>query len=62
VVDACGEQSSKIETDGPVSCEVWTDCESGHELRLCLHDGKHRVPAVHLERTLSWAESVGADD
>ena len=57
-VNGCTEEPDSREEDGDVTCDIWQTCTSGQELRLCLHDGKHRLPDGYLPQALDWVESV----
>ena len=54
----CAEEPDKTVSEGDCSCDVWDSCASGNELRLCLHDGKHRLPNGYLDDALIWVEEV----
>lgn len=51
---SCGADASTTMEEGPLSCEVWTDCASGLELRRCLHDGGHERLDGWPARQSSW--------
>jgi polyhydroxybutyrate depolymerase len=55
-VNGCTDEPDATETVGPSTCQVWRSCESGRELSLCLHSGKHRLPSGFLPDSLDWAE------
>jgi len=48
----CGE-ATETSTDGPLTCETWTDCANG-ELRLCLHDEGHTRLDGWAARQAGW--------
>lgn len=48
----CGEQTA-VYTDGPQTCEVWTDCRDG-EVQLCLHEEGHTRLDGWAGRQLDW--------
>ena len=51
----CSESSrTLVEDEGGVVCTVFDDCEAGHEVRLCLHEGGHGFPDDEAARQLSW--------
>lgn len=49
------------ETWGAVQCRVWTGCGSGKALRLCLHNGGHKVPNGWLSAAMKWADKLARD-
>lgn len=57
-VNGCEETPDSSETDGEVTCDIWSSCSSGQELRICLHGGKHRLPDGYLSQALDWVEGV----
>jgi polyhydroxybutyrate depolymerase len=48
------EDEPREETIGPLRCQVWDRCESGDELRLCLHDEGHTRLDGWAGRQLDW--------
>jgi len=48
----CGE-ATETSSDGPLTCETWTDCQDG-ELRLCLHDEGHTRLDGWATRQADW--------
>jgi polyhydroxybutyrate depolymerase len=58
--NGCPEAADRTESSGTLTCEIWDTCESGKEVRLCLHGGKHRLPSNYLPEALDWVESVSA--
>lgn len=55
-VNGCASEPDRIDEDGSLTCEVWTQCTSGLELQFCTHPGKHSVPDDFLPTALDWAE------
>lgn len=55
--DGCGPADDPPDdtvVEGPETCSVWSACDPGVEVRLCLHDeGHHRVDGW-AERMLDW--------
>lgn len=58
--DGCSAVPLRKAGVGELDCEIWNGCESGRELRLCLHAGGHRIPVGWAEMAIGWAESVSA--
>ncbi|MGI9335707.1 MAG: polyhydroxybutyrate depolymerase, partial [Gammaproteobacteria bacterium] len=54
----CAARPDRVERSGGLSCEVWSSCASGKELRLCLHPGGHKRIAGWVEDSVSWVESL----
>jgi polyhydroxybutyrate depolymerase len=40
------------------SCQSWPGCSSGHDLRLCLHDRGHSIPAEWVAEGFDWLKSI----
>jgi polyhydroxybutyrate depolymerase len=55
--NGCDEDGSE-KIVGTSTCSVWSNCTSGKELQLCLHGGRHVVPAGYLSDSLDWAEGL----
>lgn len=55
--NGCDVEPDAVITEGSESCEVWTSCSAGRELKLCTHPGKHKKPDGFLPRALEWAEA-----
>lgn len=60
-VDGCPAEPSRVEDEAMLRCEVWDDCASGRELRLCLHDDGHRRPDGWVRRIHAWLDEVVDD-
>ena len=50
--------TSEIITDGPLTCEVWSDCAAGGPVRFCLHDGGHGQRTGWAARQLDWLTTL----
>jgi polyhydroxybutyrate depolymerase len=48
----------RIDTSTSMQCRIWSSCNSGRELQLCLHPGDHMMQGAWLEDGLRWARSV----
>ncbi len=55
--DGCPSQPDEFRIENGFRCRFWTGCASG-SIRLCLHDGGHRIPAGWMSRILNWFESL----
>lgn len=55
-VNGCAVEPDAVEADGPTTCQIWSSCDAGTELRFCLHDGGHGVPDGWADRNFAWAE------
>lgn len=51
--DGCSDAVTEIGLDA-LGCAVWTDCEDGTEVRLCMHDGGHSRRAGWVARLTSF--------
>ena len=58
--DGCPAAPAREETVIGLSCEIWNDCSSGRELRLCLHPGGHMMPEGWVHLAHDWARGLGA--
>lgn len=58
--DGCAAEPTRVETVGQLSCEIWSGCRSGREIRLCLHTDGHMIPKGWADMALDWAERVSA--
>ena len=52
----CRTRPSLIEFGNRFRCRIWSDCDSGHDVELCMHDGGHGLPRGWAEKTLEWFE------
>jgi len=57
-INGCSEAPERTEVEGVVTCQIWDQCASGRELRLCLHDGGHTYPDDWMMQNLDWSESL----
>ncbi len=39
-------------------CEVWTGCDSGRAIELCLHERGHSIPAKWVAEGLDWLDRL----
>lgn len=44
--------------DGGFSCRGWSNCTSGRELRLCLHEGGHELRPAWISRAWAFIRAV----
>lgn len=58
--DGCAAEADAVEPVGVESCEVWRTCAAGAELRLCMHDGGHKVPDGWMDGAMAWVEALAA--
>ncbi|MEQ8964712.1 MAG: hypothetical protein RID91_02710 [Azospirillaceae bacterium] len=58
----CADAPARTYGDGPFDCRAWgSSCRGPADLRLCLHDGGHRVLEGWSARTRAWvAETAPA--
>lgn len=56
--NGCPDAPNRVEHQGILSCEIWGQCSSGKELRLCLHNKGHISPAGWVRDTQQWVESL----
>ncbi|MEL6341853.1 MAG: PHB depolymerase family esterase [Myxococcota bacterium] len=52
-VNGCTDQTV-TETNGPLTCTVWTTCDGDADVRMCLHDGGHERRSGWPARQLGW--------
>lgn len=52
----CRTQPDSFEMGERFRCRLWTSCESGRDLRLCIHDGGHGMPQGWADLALDWFE------
>ena len=45
--------------EGDLACRVWSSCESGRTLELCLHRDGHDMEPGFLHAGLAWAMQLG---
>ena len=57
-VNGCAAAPDRTVSVGDQRCAVWSDCASGRELQLCLHDGGHVMPDGWVEDAWNWVRSV----
>lgn len=57
--DACTAGPTPLgppaESNEKLRCEAWSGCGGDGEIRLCLHEGGHSMPAEWLGESLDWA-------
>jgi len=53
--DACATDPDRKLRDGDLDCESWTNCGSGKQLEMCLHNGDHQIQPDWLRRSVAWA-------
>lgn len=62
-VDRCADDKpDRFLKDGAFACRQWEDCAGGAEIRFCLHDGGHVLPAGWVDSALDWFEGLRDDD
>ncbi|MEO1193802.1 MAG: alpha/beta hydrolase-fold protein [Pseudomonadota bacterium] len=57
VENACAAEPDAIQSEGPLTCEIWTSCGSGKPLALCLHPGGHAFQADWVAEGIDWLET-----
>ena len=57
-LNQCNEMPDAREQHARYECARWSDCSSGKELELCLHDGGHSIPAEWVVDGLAWAQGL----
>ena len=55
-VNSCRTNPDEFEMGKSYRCRIWTSCDSGKDLRLCLHDGGHGMPKGWIDLALDWFE------
>lgn len=61
--DRCvDDRPDRFVTDGAFACRQWEDCAGGSEIRFCLHDGGHTLPAGWVDSALDWFEGLRDDE
>jgi polyhydroxybutyrate depolymerase len=53
--DGCAVAPDLKTRDGALDCESWTNCRSGRQLEMCLHNGDHQIEPDWLHRSVLWA-------
>lgn len=53
--DACAAVPDRKLHEGDLDCESWTNCGSGKQLEMCLHNGDHQIQPDWLRRSVDWA-------
>lgn len=53
--DSCAAEPDRKSRDGDLDCESWTNCGSGKQLEMCLHNGDHQIQPDWLHRSIDWA-------
>lgn len=61
--DRCADdRPDRFVSDGAFACRLWEDCAAGAEIRFCLHDGGHVLPAGWVDSALDWFEGLSDDE
>ncbi len=55
--NACAAAPDETVTQGRLTCEIWSSCEGGQPLALCLHDGGHSIRAEWVGQGIDWIEN-----
>ena len=58
--DGCPAEPDRTAMVGPAHCRIWSACESGRAVGLCLHDDGHMVPDGWLAWALARAAALPA--
>ncbi|MBK1699051.1 alpha/beta hydrolase family esterase [Rhodovibrio salinarum] len=54
--NACPAAPDRQGTDDGLRCRMWTSCARGR-LKVCLHDGGHRLEPGWISKALAWMET-----
>jgi polyhydroxybutyrate depolymerase len=60
-IDGCPAAPNRTETQGTMNCEIWDQCSSGKQLRLCLHPGDHGISTDWLRDDFHWVDSLARE-
>ena len=55
--NGCASRPTEITRGEIYACRVWNGCDSGRDVRICLHDGGHGLPAGWGVVVREWFES-----
>ena len=58
--NACRSQPDRFDMGTRYRCRIWESCESGRDIRLCLHDGGHMLPPGWATMARHWFELAPA--
>jgi polyhydroxybutyrate depolymerase len=56
--DGCPSKPTFDDVEAGLHCEVWSNCASGSELRLCRHPGGHLMPEGWVHLAHDWARGL----
>lgn len=57
-LNGCSEPPDNPIAHRRYQCQSWSECSSGRQLQLCLHNKGHRIPAEWVAEGFDWLKSV----